>query len=93
MSASKAAILNSDAPIITSGKRQSAYSHDEPIDCGHGGLFGPGNAQLPLPPMLMFDRVTLIADEGGKYDRGIVQAELDIDPALWFLPAILTTIQ
>ncbi len=52
--------------------------------CGHGQLFGPGNAQLPLPPMLMFDRITRISDDGGKYCKGEIIAELDIDPELWF---------
>lgn len=47
-------------------------------------LFGPGNAQLPQPPMLMFDRITLITDEGGKYGKGQIVAELDVKPDLWF---------
>jgi 3-hydroxyacyl-[acyl-carrier protein] dehydratase/trans-2-decenoyl-[acyl-carrier protein] isomerase len=47
-------------------------------------LFGPGNAQLPLPPMLMFDRITQINDKGGKYGKGEVVAELDVKPDLWF---------
>ncbi|GMV70039.1 MAG: hypothetical protein AMXMBFR76_24780 [Pseudomonadota bacterium] len=47
-------------------------------------MFGPGNAQLPLPPMLMFDRITRISEEGGLYDKGQVVAELDIRPDLWF---------
>ena len=58
--------LNTQAPILISGRRQNAYSYDELIDCAKGGLFGPGNAQLPLPPMLMFDRITNIQDRGGK---------------------------
>ncbi len=64
--------------------RKNAYSYDELIDCGHGKLFGPGNAQLPTPNMLMFDRITLITDEGGEYDKGEITAELDIHPDLWF---------
>ena len=64
--------------------RKNAYSYDELIDCGHGKLFGPGNAQLPTPNMLMFDRITLITDEGGAYDKGEINAELDIHPDLWF---------
>lgn len=52
--------------------------------CGRGELFGPGNAQLPLPPMLMFDRITSIADEGGAYGKGHVTAEFDVTPDLWF---------
>ncbi len=64
--------------------KKSAYTKDELLSCGRGELFGPGNAQLPLPPMLMFDRVTSISNEGGKYNKGSIIAELDIDPSLWF---------
>ncbi len=64
--------------------RKNAYSYDELIDCGHGRLFGPGNAQLPTPNMLMFDRIGLITDEGGEYGKGEIRAELDIHPDLWF---------
>jgi 3-hydroxyacyl-[acyl-carrier protein] dehydratase/trans-2-decenoyl-[acyl-carrier protein] isomerase len=63
---------------------QSSYSYEELIKCGNGELFGPGNAQLPKPPMLMFDRITLITDEGGKYGKGQIVAELDVKPDLWF---------
>jgi len=63
---------------------QNSYSYEELIKCGNGELFGPGNAQLPQPPMLMFDRITLITDEGGKYGKGQIIAELDIKPDLWF---------
>ena len=84
MSPPEPAVLNADAPIVVAGRRQSAFSHDELIACGHGELFGPGNAQLPLPPMLMFDRITRISDEGGGHGRGIIEAELDISPDLWF---------
>ncbi len=54
------------------------------MSCGRGELFGPGNAQLPLPPMLMFDRITHIADTGGAYDKGVVDAEFDVKKDLWF---------
>lgn len=64
--------------------QQSSYSYDELIDCGNGGLFGEGNARLPLPPMLMFDRITEISEDGGEYGKGIVMAELDIKKDLWF---------
>jgi 3-hydroxyacyl-[acyl-carrier protein] dehydratase/trans-2-decenoyl-[acyl-carrier protein] isomerase len=47
-------------------------------------MFGPGNARLPLPPMLMFDRITHISTEGGAYGKGVIQAEMDIRPDLWF---------
>ena len=61
-----------------------SFSQDELLDCGHGKLFGPGNARLPLPPMLMFDRITEITTEGGSYNRGVVTAELDVTDDLWF---------
>jgi len=76
--------LNTTAPIITSGRQRSRYDYDELLACGHGDLFGPGNAQLPLPPMLMFDRITCIESAGGKHGRGYLEAELDIRPDLWF---------
>lgn len=66
--------------------RQSSFSHDDLLTCAHGELFGPGNAQLPLPPMLMLDRITHIADEGGAYGKGTAIAEFDIRPDLWFFP-------
>ncbi len=84
MSANTSAILNADAPIVVAGRRQPSFAYDELIGCGHGELFGPGNAQLPLPPMLMFDRITRISDDGGQHGRGVVEAELDINPDLWF---------
>ena len=76
--------INADAPIVVAGRQQSSYTYAELIACGRGQLFGPGNAQLPLPPMLMFDRVTHIEEAGGKYGRGRLEAELDIRPDLWF---------
>ncbi|MBW3551166.1 MAG: 3-hydroxyacyl-[acyl-carrier-protein] dehydratase FabA [Proteobacteria bacterium] len=54
--------------------------------CGRGELFGPGNPQLPLPPMLMFDRITQITEDGGEHGKGQIRAELDIHPDLWFFP-------
>ncbi len=65
-------------------QKQSSYSYDELIACAKGEMFGPGNAQLPLPPMLMFDRINLITEEGGAYGKGEIRAELDIRPDLWF---------
>ena len=65
---------------------KGAYSYDELLDCGHGRLFGPGNARLPLPPMLMMDRITSISADGGKHGKGEVIAELDVKPDLWFFP-------
>lgn len=64
--------------------RPSSYDYDALIACGHGEAFGPGNAQLPLPPMLMFDRITSITADGGAHAKGQVVAELDIRPDLWF---------
>jgi 3-hydroxyacyl-[acyl-carrier protein] dehydratase/trans-2-decenoyl-[acyl-carrier protein] isomerase len=66
--------------------QKSSFSFEDLIECGHGKLFGPGNAQLPLPPMLMFDRITEISDDGGEYDKGRIVAELDIKEDLWFYP-------
>ncbi|MDH5300358.1 MAG: 3-hydroxyacyl-[acyl-carrier-protein] dehydratase FabA [Gammaproteobacteria bacterium] len=65
-------------------EKKSSYTREELLQCGHGELFGPGNAQLPLPPMLMFDRITVINEDGGKYGKGEIVAELDITPDLWF---------
>jgi 3-hydroxyacyl-[acyl-carrier protein] dehydratase/trans-2-decenoyl-[acyl-carrier protein] isomerase len=66
--------------------RPSSFSYEELLACGRGELFGAGNAQLPLPPMLMFDRVTAISEEGGAHGKGEVRAELDVRPDLWFFP-------
>lgn len=68
----------------TTLEQKSAYSRDDLLACAHGELFGPGNARLPLPNMLMMDRITRISDEGGKYGKGEIIAELDIHPDLWF---------
>lgn len=66
--------------------KQSSFSYEELLSCGRGELFGPGNAQLPLPPMLMFDRISEISETGGEYGKGLVRAEFDIRPDLWFFP-------
>ena len=63
---------------------QPRYSQEELLACARGEMFGPGNAQLPNTPMLMFDRITHIAADGGAYGKGQVVAELDIQRALWF---------
>ena len=63
---------------------QSSFTTEELLACGRGELFGEGNAQLPLPPMLMFDRIVHIAPEGGTHNKGCIRAEFDIDPTLWF---------
>ena len=64
--------------------KKNSYSYDELINCGEGKLFGPGNAKLPLPPMLMFDRITEINDDKGAFRKGLLKAELDIKNDLWF---------
>ena len=64
--------------------RVERLEREQLLACGRGELFGPGNAQLPTPNMLMMDRITRIADEGGAYGKGEVLAELDINPDLWF---------
>ncbi len=61
-----------------------SFNREQLLACGNGEMFGPGNAQLPTPNMLMMDRVTRIADEGGAYGKGEILAELDINPDLWF---------
>src|SRR5579859_2958946 len=60
------------------------FDHDDLLACARGEMFGPGNAQLPAPPMLMFDRITAISAEGGGFGKGQITAELDIRPDLWF---------
>lgn len=64
--------------------RQSSFTYQELIACGEGKLFGEGNAQLPLPNMLMMDRIIHISEEGGLNNKGKIIAELDINPELWF---------
>jgi 3-hydroxyacyl-[acyl-carrier protein] dehydratase / trans-2-decenoyl-[acyl-carrier protein] isomerase len=64
--------------------RQESFDREQLLECGRGEMFGPGNAQLPVPNMLMMDRISLIADSGGKYGKGEIVAELDISPDLWF---------
>ncbi len=65
-------------------QRKNSFSYEELLQCGRAEMFGPGNAQLPLPPMLMFDRIAKISEEGGAYGKGQIVAELDIRPELWF---------
>ena len=64
--------------------KQNAFTREDLLRCSRGELFGPGNAQLPAPNMLMVDRITHITEEGGKYGKGELVAELDINPDLWF---------
>lgn len=65
-------------------QRQSSFDYEDLLACGRGELFGPGNAQLPLPPMLMFDRIPNIEPNGGEHGKGRIVAELDVKPDLWF---------
>ncbi len=71
-------------PAMSEFRTKSAFSYEELLSCGHGRLFGPGNARLPLPPMLMFDRIVHISETGGAHGKGQVIAEFDIKPELWF---------
>ncbi|MBL4719997.1 MAG: 3-hydroxyacyl-[acyl-carrier-protein] dehydratase FabA [Alphaproteobacteria bacterium] len=64
--------------------QKGSYAYEDLLTCAHGDLFGPGNAQLPLPPMLMMDRIVTINDTGGSKGKGEIVAELDINPDLWF---------
>ncbi len=64
--------------------QKDAYGYEELLQCARGELFGPGNAQLPLPPMLMFDRITRIAADEGAHGKGLITAELDVHAKLWF---------
>ena len=76
-------LINQVLKIVKFMKKNS-FTYDELISCGNGELFGPGNAKLPLPPMLMFDRITEINDNGGEFKKGLIKAELDIKDDLWF---------
>jgi 3-hydroxyacyl-[acyl-carrier protein] dehydratase/trans-2-decenoyl-[acyl-carrier protein] isomerase len=64
--------------------KRGSYEYEDLLACGRGELFGPGNAQLPLPPMLMFDRISEINDTGGEFSKGTMRAELAVKPDLWF---------
>lgn len=65
-------------------ERQNSFTYQELVECAHGKLFGFGNAQLPLPPLLMVDRISRITADGGTHGKGEIIAELDIKPNLWF---------
>jgi 3-hydroxyacyl-[acyl-carrier protein] dehydratase/trans-2-decenoyl-[acyl-carrier protein] isomerase len=69
---------------LTQYEQRSSYTRAELIEAGEQETFGPGNARLPLPNMLMFDRITQIDSKGGRYGKGMIHAELDIVPELWF---------
>src|SRR5262249_46743677 len=80
----KRAIGKNSRGFKTMLNRRNGYEYEDLLACGRGELFGPGNAQLPLPPMLMFDRITEISETGGEYGKGLVRAELNVNPDLWF---------
>ncbi|MDX1455078.1 MAG: 3-hydroxyacyl-[acyl-carrier-protein] dehydratase FabA [Gammaproteobacteria bacterium] len=65
-------------------KDKNSFTREELLEAGHGKMFGPGNGRLPLPNMLMMDRVTEITADGGSAGKGFIRAELDINPDLWF---------
>jgi 3-hydroxyacyl-[acyl-carrier protein] dehydratase / trans-2-decenoyl-[acyl-carrier protein] isomerase len=65
--------------------QRTSFGYEELLACGRGELF-PEGPQLPLPPMLMFDRISEIADTGGAHGKGLIRAELDVKPDLWFFP-------
>jgi 3-hydroxyacyl-[acyl-carrier protein] dehydratase/trans-2-decenoyl-[acyl-carrier protein] isomerase len=67
-------------------ERRASFDYEALLACGRGELFGTGNAQLPLPPMLMFDCISEIAETGGEHGKGLVRAELAVRPDLWFFP-------
>jgi 3-hydroxyacyl-[acyl-carrier protein] dehydratase/trans-2-decenoyl-[acyl-carrier protein] isomerase len=69
---------------IETATRKSSFDMAGLLACARGELFGPGNARLPLPPMLMFDRIIKILADGGSAGKGSVEAELDVNPDLWF---------
>ncbi|NWH09126.1 MAG: 3-hydroxyacyl-[acyl-carrier-protein] dehydratase FabA [Alphaproteobacteria bacterium] len=77
--------MHTAASSLTSAvKRLSSFDFQSLITCAKGEMFGPGNAQLPMPPMLMIDRITHISDEGGAHGKGEIRAEFDVKPDLWF---------
>jgi 3-hydroxyacyl-[acyl-carrier protein] dehydratase/trans-2-decenoyl-[acyl-carrier protein] isomerase len=72
------------APDASVATRRNSFEYEDLLACGRGELFGAGNAQLPLPPLLMFDRIAEILETGGEHGKGMIRAELDVKPDLWF---------
>ena len=64
--------------------KKNSFKYEELIDCANGKLFGPGNAKLPSPPMLMFNRITNVQLDKGKFNKGLIEAEFDIQKKMWF---------
>lgn len=73
-----------DGNIEAMTAKKSSFDFEDLLACGRGELFGAGNAQLPLPPMLMFDSISAISEEGGEYGKGLIRAEMKVTPDLWF---------
>jgi 3-hydroxyacyl-[acyl-carrier protein] dehydratase/trans-2-decenoyl-[acyl-carrier protein] isomerase len=73
-----------DGNIEAMTAKKSSFDYEDLLACGRGELFGAGNAQLPLPPMLMFDRISEIAEAGGEYGKGLIRADMKVKPDLWF---------
>jgi 3-hydroxyacyl-[acyl-carrier protein] dehydratase / trans-2-decenoyl-[acyl-carrier protein] isomerase len=76
--------LNKSSIKVLKFMKKNSFTYEELISCGNGELFGPGNAKLPLPPMLMFDRIPEINEDNGIFNKGSLKAELDIKDDLWF---------
>ncbi|MDH3532763.1 MAG: 3-hydroxyacyl-[acyl-carrier-protein] dehydratase FabA [Gammaproteobacteria bacterium] len=74
----------SNTAALANAERRNSFSYEDLLECAHGRMFGPTNGRLPLPPMLMTDRIPRITADGGKYGKGEIRAELDIRPDLWF---------
>ena len=74
--------------VAETADRATSFDYEGLLSCGRGELFGPGNAQLPLPPMLMFDRITSIGEGGGEHGKGHIRAELEVNPDLCSSSAI-----
>jgi len=73
-----------DAAERPMSERATRFEYEDLLACARGELFGEGNAQLPLPPMLMFDRIGEVSEEGGEHGKGFIRAELAVRPDLWF---------
>ncbi len=76
--------MTGETAAASMGDKRSSFHFDDLIACAEGRLFGAGNAQLPLPPMLMFDRIDEIAEAGGQHGKGLIRAAFDIKPEQWF---------
>ena len=82
----EALLTEANATTEANTKQRTSFGYEDLLACARGELFGTGNAQLPLPPLLMFDRISEIAEAGGEYGKGLVRAVLELRPDLWFFP-------